>query len=156
MGQGTRWIIFNVTRFAALWFAALIVGALAIPGEASRFPAPHSIVGLLSFPLALCLTVFVAAVAAFVAFVFFAPVLALWLAVYLGVIFGLARLLPSDRSARLAGVVAAPLLWAPFVHAGDRLVDDVSLAVICLYGLLAKPWPTNQSTSRGTAAPYRE
>jgi len=36
----------------------------------------------------------------------------------------------------------------PLVHSGDRLVDDVSLAVICVFGLLAQPWPTNQSTSR--------
>lgn len=148
MGQGTQWIISNVTRFAALWFAALIVGVLAIPGVGSRFPVPHSIIGFLSFPLVVVVTVLVAAVAAFVAFVFFAPVLALWLAVYLGVIFGLARLLPSDRVARLAGIVASPLLWVPFVHSGDRLVDDVSLAVICLYGLVAKPWPTNQSKQK--------
>lgn len=154
MGQGTQWIISNSTRFVALWLAALIVGMLAIPGEAGRFPTPHSIIGFLLFPLAICLTVLVAAFAAVVAFVFFAPVLALWLAVYLGVVFGLARVLPSDRMVRLAGFVAAPLLWAPFVHAGDRLVDAVSLAVTCLYGLLAKPWPANRF-SPGTAAPYR-
>src|SRR5690348_15231870 len=89
------------------------------------------------------------AVAAFVAFVFFAPpVLALWLAIYLGATFGLPRLLPSDRTARLAGIVAAPLLWVPVVHSGDRLVNGVSLAVICLYGLLAKPSPTNRSRPR--------
>ena len=99
-------------------------------------------------PLAVFVTVFLAAVAAFVAFVFLSPVLALWLVVYLVVIFGLARALPSDRSARLAGILAAPLLWAPFVDSGDRLVNDVSLAVVCVYGLLAKPWPTNQSASK--------
>ena len=147
MGQGSRWIVSNVARFSALWLAALTVGALAIPGE-SRFPAPHTIAGILLFPLALFVTVFLAAVTAFVAFVFFSPVLALWLAVYLAAIFGLARALPSDRSARLAGILAAPLLWAPFVHSGDRLVDGVSLAVVCVYGLLAKPWRTDQSTSK--------
>jgi hypothetical protein len=151
MGQGTQWIISNVTRFAALWLAALTVGALAIPGEASRFSTPQSITELVSLPLALCLMLFVAAFAAFVAFVFLTPVLALWLAVYLGVTFGLARLLRSDRSTRLAGIVAAPLLWVPFVHAGDALVADVSLAVICLYGLLVKPWPTNQSAPKRSA-----
>jgi hypothetical protein len=95
--------------------------------------------------LALFVTVFLAALTAFVAFVFFSPVLALWLAVYLVVIFGSALALPSDRSARVAGILAAPALWVPLVDSGDRLVNDVSLAVICVYGLLAKPWPTNQS-----------
>jgi hypothetical protein len=111
MGKGYRWISSNAARFSALWLAALTIGALAIPGE-SRFPAPHSIIGILLFPLARCITVFVAAVAAFVAFVFFSPVLALWLAVYLLVIFGLARALPSDRSARLAAIVTAGTLPA--------------------------------------------
>ena len=74
--------------------------------------------------------------------------LALWLAIYLVVIFGLGLALPSDRSARLAGIIAAPALRVPFVRSGDRLVDDVSLSVICVYGLLAKHWPTDQSTSR--------
>ena len=148
MGQGSRWIVLNVARFSGLWLAALTIGALAIPGL-SRFPVPHSIVGIVLLPLAVFVTVFLAAVAAFVAFVFFSPVLALWLVVYLVVIFGLARALPSDRSARLAGILAAPLLWAPFVDSGDRLVNDVSLAVVCVYGVLAKPWPTtNQSTSK--------
>ena len=152
MGQGSRWIVSNVARFSGLWLAALTIGALAIPGL-SRFPVPHSIVGIVSFPLAVVVTVFLAAVAAFVAFVFFSPVLALWLALYLAAIFGLARALPSDRSARLAGILAAPLLWAPFIDSGDRLVNDVSLAVVCVYGLLAKPWPTNQSTGRRDAPP---
>ena len=146
MGQGSRWMVLNVARFSGLWFAALTIGVLAIPG--GGFPVPHSIVGIVSLPLAVLVTVFLAAVVAFVAFVFFSPVLALWLAVYLVVIFGLARALPSDRSARLAGILAAPLLWAPFVDSGDRLVNDVSLAVVCVYGLLAKPWPTNQSASK--------
>jgi hypothetical protein len=144
MAQRSRWILSNVARFSALWFTALTAGALAI---SDGFPAPHSIIGILMFPLALFLTVFLAAVTALVAFVFFSPVLALWLAVYLVVIVGLALALPSDRSARLLGIVAAPLLWVPLVHSGDRLVDDVSLAVICVYGLLARPWPTNQYTS---------
>ena len=147
MGQGSRWIVLNVARFSGLWLATLTVGALAIPGV-SRFPVPHSIVGIVSLPLAVLVTVFLAAVAAFVAFVFFSPVLALWLVVYLVVIFGLAHALPSDRSARLAGILAAPLLWVPFVDSGDRLVNDVSLAVVCVYGLLAKPWPTQQSTPK--------
>jgi hypothetical protein len=146
MGQGSRWIVLNVARFSGLWLAALTIGALAIPG--GGFPVPHSIIGIVLFPLAVFVTVFLAAVAAFVTFVFFSPVLALWLVVYLVVIFGLARALPSDRSARLAGILAAPLLWAPFVDSSDRLVNDVSLAVVCVYGLLAKPWPTNQSTSK--------
>src|SRR4051812_18554368 len=147
MGQGSRWIVLNVARFSGLWFAALTIGVLAIPG--GGFPVPHSIVGVVLFPLAVLVTVFLAAVAAFVAFVFFSPVLALWLVVYLVVIFGLARALPSDRLARLAGILAAPLLWAPFVDSGDRLVNDVSLAVVCVYGVLAKPWPTTkQSTSK--------
>lgn len=146
MGQVSRWIVLNVARFSGLWLAALTIGALAIPG--GGFPVPHSIVGIVSFPLAVVVTVFLAAVAAFVAFVFFSPVLALWLVVYLVAIFGLARALPSDRSTRLAGILAAPLLWAPFVDSGDRLVNDVSLAVVCVYGLLAKPWPTYQSTSK--------
>jgi hypothetical protein len=153
MGQRSRWIVSNVARFSALWFAALTVGTLAISGG-SRFPALHSIIGILTFPLALLVTVFLAAVTAFVAFVFFAPALALWLAVYLVVIFGLALALPSDRSARLFGIVAAPVLWIPLVHSGDRLVDDVSLAVICLYGLLAKPWPNHATSSRPTKATH--
>src|SRR5881394_3562679 len=148
MAQLSRWIVSNFARFSALWFAALTVGALAISGG---FPSPHSFIGILMVPFALLVTVFLAAVTALVALVFFSPVLALWLAVYLVVIFGLALAMPSDRSARLAGIVAAPLLWIPFVRSGDRLVDDVSLAVICLYGLLATPWPTNHSTwSRST------
>src|SRR3954469_14416914 len=129
MGQGSRWIASNLARFSGLWLAALTIGALAIPGP-SRFPVPHSIVGIVLLPLAVFVTVFLAVVAALVAFVFFSPVLALWLVVYLVVIFGLARALPSDRSARLAGTLAAPLLWAPFVDSGERLVDDVSLAVV--------------------------
>src|SRR3954465_5299894 len=147
MRRGSRWIVLNVARFSGLWLAALTIAALAIPGL-SRFPVPHSIVGIVSLPLAVFVTVFLAAVAAFAAFMFFSPVLALWLAVYLVVIFGLARALPSDRSARLAGILAAPLLWAPFVHSDDRLVNDVSLAVVCVYGLFAKPGPTNQSTTK--------
>src|SRR3954454_24939998 len=147
MRRGSRWVVLNVARFSGLWLAALTIAALAIPGL-SRFPVPHSIVGVVLFPLAVVVTVFLAAVAAFVAFMFFSPVLALWLVVYLVVIFGLARALPSDRLARLAGTLAAPLLWAPFVDSGDRLVNDVSLAVVCVYGLLAKPWPTKQSASK--------
>src|SRR3954447_16621968 len=111
MGQGSRWIVLNVARFSGLWFAALTIGALTIPGL-SRFPVPHSIVGIVSFPLAVVVTVFLAAVAAFVAFVFLSPVLALWLVVYLVVIFGLARALPSDRSARLPGNPPPPPLLA--------------------------------------------
>src|SRR4051794_19967891 len=93
-----------------------VLGALArcshnrrarFPGP-SRFPVPHSIVGIVLLPLAVFVTVFLAVVAALVAFVFFSPVLVLWLVVYLVVIFGLARALPSDRSARLAGTLAAP------------------------------------------------
>ena len=110
MGQGSRWIVLNVARLSGLWLAALTIGALAIPGL-SRFPVPHSIVGIVFLPLAVFVTVFLAAVAALVAFVFFSPVLALWLVVYLVVIFGLAR-------------------------------------ALSVYGLLAKPWPTNQSTSK--------
>jgi len=140
MSTGSRWIISNSARFAALWLAALTIGALAIPGE-DGFPAPHSIAGILTFPLALLLTLFAAAFTALVAFVFFSPVLAPWLGVYLVAIFGLAHALPSDRSVRFAGGLAAPLLWVPLVHSGDRLVADVSLAVVCVYGLLAKPWP---------------
>src|SRR6266480_2535709 len=136
--KGFPWIVSNIARLSALWLAALAIGALAIPGE-SRLPGPHSIGGILSFPLLLVVMVFVAALTAFVAFAFFSPVLVVWLAVYLVAIFGLARALPSTRSARLAGFLAAPLLWVPFVRSGDRLVDDVSLAVICVYGLLAKP-----------------
>lgn len=90
---------------------------------------------------------FAAAFVAVVALVFFGPVLAIWLAVYLVVIFGVVRALPSDRAARLACVVAAPVLWVPFIHSGDHLVDDVSLAVTCLLGFLARPWPTNGSPS---------
>ena len=145
MGQRSRWIISNVARFWALWLAALTVGALAVPGE-SLIPVPYSFIGIVMFPLALLLTVVLAAVTAFVALVFFSPLLALWLAIYLVVIFGLALVLPSDRSARLVGIVAAPALWIPFIHSGDRLVEYVSLAVICVYGLLARPWPMNPFT----------
>src|SRR5436190_18320823 len=119
MRQGSRWIISNAGRFTAVWLASLTVGALAIPGE-TPFPAPHSVSGFLSFPLALLLTVLLAAMTACIAFVFFSPVLALWLAGYLVVIFGLGRALPTSRSSRMAGFVAAPLLWAVFVHSGDR------------------------------------
>jgi hypothetical protein len=152
MRRGSRWIVLNVARFSGLWLAALTIAALAIPGL-SRFPVPHSIVGIALLPLAVLVTVFLAAVAAFVAFMFFSPVLALWLVVYLVVIFGLAHALPSDRSARLAGILAAPLLWVPFVDSGDRLVNDVSLAVVCVYGLLAKAWPTNQPNSKRSTGP---
>jgi hypothetical protein len=149
MRQRSGWIISNAARFSALWLAALTVGVLAVSGG-SGFEAPHSIIGILMLPLAPVVTVFLSAVTAFVAFFFFTPVLAFWLALYLAVLLGLALALPSDRSARLAGVIAAPLLWVAFVHSGDRLVDDVSLTVICLYGLLAKPWPKNQSSSHMT------
>src|SRR3954468_6844354 len=116
MGQGSRWIVLNVARFSGLWFAALTIGVLAIPG--GGFPVPHSIVGVVLFPLAVVVTVFLAALAAFVAFVFFSPVLALWLVVYLVVIFGLARALPSDRSARPAGTPPPPPLWGPVLYSG--------------------------------------
>jgi hypothetical protein len=156
MREASRWIIGNAARFAGLWFVALTTGALIVIEVPSRFHAPRSIVGLLSLPLALCLLLFVAGFAAFVALVFFTPVLALWLALYLAVIFGLARALPSERSIRLAAIIAAPLLWFPLVHSGDHLVDDVSLAVACLWGLLVRPWPTSRSASqtpaRGQAA----
>ena len=49
-----------------LWLAALTIGALAIP-SLSRFPVPHSIVGIVFLPLAVFVTVFLAAVAALVA-----------------------------------------------------------------------------------------
>jgi hypothetical protein len=91
MRQGSQWIGGNAARFAALWFAALTLGALVIPGEGQWFPAPHSLPGLLTLPFALCVMVFLAAAAAFVALVAFTPVLVLWLAVYLAVIFGLTR-----------------------------------------------------------------
>ena len=151
MREGSRWVIENAARFAGLWFAALTLGALIIIEGPSRFAAPRPIVGLVSLPLVLCLLLFVSAVSAFVAFVFFAPVLALWLALYLAVIFGLTRALPSERSARPAAIIAAPLLWIPFVYSGDHLVDDVSLAVACLYGLLVRPWPTRGSASQAPA-----
>src|SRR4051794_1625675 len=111
--QGFPWIFSNVARFSALWLAALAIGTLAIPGE-SRLPEPHSVGGILSFPLLLVAMAFVAAMTAFVAFAFLSPVLVVWLAVYLLAIFGLARALPSTRSARLAGILAAPLLLGPF------------------------------------------
>ena len=107
--------------------------------------------GILSFPLVLVVTVFVAAATAFVAFAFFSPVLVVWLAVYLVAIFGLARALPSTRSARLAASSPHLSFGSLFVRSGDRLVDDVSLAVICGYGLLAKPWPTNPAGSNRSA-----
>ena len=141
MRQGSQWIGGNAARFAALWFAALTLGAFVVPGESRWFPTPHSLLGVLTLPLALCVMVFLAAVAAFVALLSFSPVLVLWLAVYLAVIFGLTRALRSESLTRPVTFIAAPALWVPFVHAGDRLVDDVSLVIICIYGLLVRPWP---------------
>jgi hypothetical protein len=146
MREGSRWITGNAARFAVSWFVALTLGVLVIPGE-GRLPAPDSILGIVSLPLAVCVIVISAAVVAFVGLVFFAPVLGLWFAVYLMVVFGLGRALASDRSARLAAVVAAPLLWVPFVHSGDRLVDGLSLAVTCLYGFLVQLWPIRRPAS---------
>jgi hypothetical protein len=153
MRQGSQWIGGNAARFAALWFAALTLGALVIPGEGQWFPAPHSLPGLLTLPFALCVMVFLAAAAAFVALVAFTPVLVLWLAVYLAVIFGLMRALQSEWLARPVTFTAAPALWVPFVHAGDRLVDDVSLVIICVYGLLVRPWPTRPPARSHPAKP---
>src|SRR3954471_7047504 len=61
MRQGSQWIGENAARFAALWFAALTLGAFVIPGDSRWFPTPHSLLGLLTLPLALCIMVFLAA-----------------------------------------------------------------------------------------------
>ena len=143
MRQGFHWVSGNAARFMALWFAALALGALVILGD-SEFTTPHSLVGVLTLPIALCVMVFLAAIAALVALAFFSPVLVLWLAIYLVAIFGLTRALPSGWPARPVTITAAPALWVPFIHAGDRLVGDVSLVVICVYGLLVRPWPTRR------------
>lgn len=155
MREGSRWIVRNTARFAGLWILALTFGALFIIDGPSWITAPDSVVGVLSLPLALCVLLFSAAVVAFIALLFFTPALLLWLALYLIVIFGLAHALPSGRPARLAGIIAAPLLWVPFVHSGDHLVDDVSLAVVCLYGFLVQPWPASQSASQAPARGQR-
>ena len=139
MGRALRWAIGNCARFAALWLGAATVVALVLPGEAS-FPwraSPHAVVTL---PVGVLLVLFAAVFVAVVAFVFFTPVIALWLGVYLLILVALARL-RSARLGRLAAIVCAPLLWVAFIQSGDRLVDGFSVAVALAFGLVASPWP---------------
>jgi hypothetical protein len=86
------------------------------------------------------LALFAAFVVAVVAFVFFTPVIALWLAVYLLGLVALARL-RSARLGRVVAMVCAPLLWVAFIQSGDRLVDGISVTVALAFGFGASPWP---------------
>ena len=139
MRKASRWAIGNCARFAALWLAAATVVALVLPGEAS-FPWRASTHAVLALPIGALLALFVAVVVAVVAFVFFSPVIALWLAVYLLVLVALARL-RFTRLGRVAAIVCAPLLWIAFIQSGDRLIDGISIAVALAFGLVARPWP---------------
>jgi hypothetical protein len=139
MRKASGWAIGNGARFAALWLVAATCVALVIPGEAS-FSWPTSALAVLTLPIGVVLALFAAAVVALVAFVFFSPVIAIWLVVYLLVLVGLAHL-PSPRLRRVAAVVSAPLLWAAFIQTGDHFVDGISVAVALAFGFLARPWP---------------
>jgi hypothetical protein len=137
--RASGWAIGNCARFAALWLATATIVALVLPGKA-RFPWPTSTHAVLTLPIGVLLALFASAFVAVVAFAFFSPVIALWLAVYLLVLVALARL-RSPRLRRVAAIVCASLLWATFIQSGDRFVDGISVAVALAYGFVVRPWP---------------